>query len=108
MNYVYLLRCSDDSLYCGWTTDLEHRIEAHNNGSGAKYTRSRLPVKLVYYEEYEDRSQALRRESQIKKMNREEKLRLIKAQTNKAYLEKVISEIDSGKAILAEHALIED
>jgi hypothetical protein len=49
MNYVYLLRCSDDTLYCGWTTHLQERIAAHNSGSGAKYTRSRLPVQLAYY-----------------------------------------------------------
>ena len=79
MNYVYLLRCADDTLYCGWTTDLNARLAAHNNGSGAKYTRSRLPVELVYYEEYEDRHEALSREWHIKKMNRTEKLALIAA-----------------------------
>ncbi len=55
MNYVYILRCSDDTLYCGWTTDLERRISAHNKGTGAKYTRSRRPVKLVYTESFEDK-----------------------------------------------------
>ena len=54
MNYVYLLRCSDDSLCCGWTTDLDARLKAHNSGRGAKYTRSRLPVTLVYHEVYAD------------------------------------------------------
>ena len=77
MNYVYLLRCADGSLYCGWTTDLERRLMAHNNGTGAKYTRSRLPVELVYYEEYDDRHEALSREWHIKRMSREEKLQLI-------------------------------
>ena len=77
MNYVYLLRCSDGSLYCGWTTDLAARLEAHNSGKGAKYTRSRLPVELVYYEEYEDRHEALSREWHIKRLSREEKLALI-------------------------------
>jgi len=78
MNYVYILRCSDDSLYCGWTTDLEHRVAAHNNGSGAKYTRSRRPVVLVYTEQYEDKGAALSREWHIKRMRRNEKLELIK------------------------------
>ena len=78
MNYVYLLRCSDDTLYCGWTTDLEKRVAAHNSGTGAKYTRSRRPVELVYYEAYESRSEALGREWRIKRMIREEKLALIR------------------------------
>ena len=77
MNYVYLLRCGDDSLYCGWTTDLEARVEQHSLGRGAKYTRSRLPVKLVWYETFEDRHEALSREWHIKHMNRKQKLKLI-------------------------------
>jgi putative endonuclease len=76
-NYVYLLRCADDSLYCGWTTDLEGRIAAHNNGTGAKYTKSRRPVELVYFEEYENRHEALSREWHIKRLSREEKLLLL-------------------------------
>lgn len=79
MNYVYLVRCSDDTLYCGWTTDLKNRLAAHNSGQGAKYTRSRLPVKLVYFEEFEDRHEALSREWHIKRMSREEKMKLIRA-----------------------------
>lgn len=77
MNYVYILRCSDDTLYCGWTTALSRRIAAHNRGDGAKYTRSRRPVELVYCEEYEDRHEALSREWHIKRMSREEKLQMI-------------------------------
>ena len=69
MNYVYILRCGDNSLYCGWTTNLEARIVKHNAGLGAKYTRSRLP--------YEDRHTALSREWHLKQLKREEKLRLI-------------------------------
>ncbi len=76
-NYVYLLRCADDSLYCGWTTDLEGRIAAHNNGTGAKYTKSRRPVELVYFEEYENRHEALSREWHIKRLSRAEKLHLL-------------------------------
>lgn len=78
MNYVYILRCSDETLYCGWTTDLEHRVAAHNRGVGAKYTRSRRPVELVHSEMFEDKSDALSREWHIKRMTREEKLELIK------------------------------
>ena len=78
MNYVYLLRCADDTLYCGWTTDLEHRVRVHNSGRRAKYTRSRTPVKLVYFEEFEDRKEALSREWHLKRLTREEKLLLIR------------------------------
>ena len=78
MNYVYLLRCADDTLYCGWTTDLEHRVRVHNSGRGAKYTRSRTPVKLVYFEEFEDRQEALSREWHLKRLTREKKLALIR------------------------------
>ena len=78
MNYVYILRCSDETLYCGWTTDLEHRVAAHNRGVGAKYTRSRRPVELVHSEMIEDKSDALSREWHIKRMTREEKLELIR------------------------------
>lgn len=77
--YVYLLRCSDDSLYCGWTTNLSARVETHNRGQGAKYTRTRRPVELVYFEEYADRKEAMSREWHIKHMSREEKLELIKS-----------------------------
>ena len=80
MNYVYILRCADDTLFCGWTTDLTKRLVAHNSGRGAKYTRSRRPVELIYVEEYEDRNDALSREWHIKRMSREEKQRLCKSQ----------------------------
>lgn len=77
MNYVYIVKCSDETLYTGWTTNLEKRIECHNGGKGAKYTRVRLPVKLVYWEEFEDRKEAMRRECSIKKMSRKDKLDMI-------------------------------
>ncbi|HLR35606.1 MAG TPA: GIY-YIG nuclease family protein [Tissierellales bacterium] len=77
MCYVYILKCSDDTLYTGWTNDLEKRIETHSKGKGAKYTRGRLPVKLVYYEKYEDKISAQKREYEIKKFTRKEKLELI-------------------------------
>ena len=79
MNYVYLLQCADDTLYCGWTTDIDARLTAHNRGKGAKYTRSRLPVKRVYHEVYEDLHDALSREWHLKRLSREEKLKLIEA-----------------------------
>ena len=78
MNIVYLLRCADGTLYCGWTTDMDARLKAHNAGTGAKYTRSRRPVALVYTEEYEDRHEALSREWHIKRMSRAEKERLLR------------------------------
>ena len=77
MYYEYILRCKDDSLYTGWTNNLEKRIKAHSDGKGAKYTRARLPVELVYFEEYENKIDAMRREYAIKKMKRKEKLMLI-------------------------------
>ncbi|MBQ3040043.1 MAG: GIY-YIG nuclease family protein [Clostridia bacterium] len=77
MNYVYLLECSDGTLYCGWTNDIEKRLKAHNSGKGAKYTRSRLPVRLVYLEEHESSVEAQKREYRIKRLSRNEKLSLI-------------------------------
>ena len=77
MNYVYILKCNDETLYTGWTTDLDKRLQTHNSGLGAKYTRARLPVTLVYSEEFEEKSDALKREAAIKKLTREEKLKLI-------------------------------
>ena len=78
MHYVYILRCADDTLYTGWTTDLEKRIQAHNGKKGAKYTKSRTPVSLFYYEEFESKSDALKREAAIKKLPRSSKLLLKK------------------------------
>ena len=76
--HCYLLRCADDTLYCGITNDLDKRIAAHNASEGAKYTRSRIPVELVFSEACEDRSAASKREMQIKKLSRAAKLILIK------------------------------
>jgi len=74
--FVYLLRCRDGSLYCGWTDDLERRVTKHNAGKGARYTRSRKPVRLVWSEELADRSAALKRELAIKRLSRTQKLAL--------------------------------
>ena len=77
MNYVYIIKCGDNSLYTGWTNNLEKRFKDHCEGKGAKYTRGRGPLELVYYEEYEDKILAMRREYAIKKLSRSEKLKLI-------------------------------
>ena len=78
-NFTYILECADHTLYTGWTNDLEKRLEAHNSGTGAKYTRpaSRRPVRLVYAETFDTKEEAMRREYQIKQMKRREKERLI-------------------------------
>ena len=75
--FVYILRCADETLYTGWTMDVEARAEAHNSGKGAKYTRARRPVELAYAETLPDRSAAQRREVEIKRLTRAEKLALI-------------------------------
>lgn len=76
-HYVYILLCSDGTLYTGYTTDPSRRLKEHNKGTGAKYTRSRLPVSMVYIEEGSDLSWGLRREAAIKKLTRRDKLKLI-------------------------------
>ena len=76
---TYLLQCADGTLYCGWTNDLPRRLAAHNSGQGAKYTRSRRPVTLAWWEAQPDRNSALRRERQVKSLSREQKLALIAA-----------------------------
>ena len=77
MYFVYMVECKDGSFYTGWTMDIETRIVKHNNGKGAKYTRSRHPVVLKYSEVLESKSEAMRREYAIKKMSKEEKTKLI-------------------------------
>lgn len=78
MHYTYMVECSDGSLYTGYTTDVERRTREHNTGKGAKYTRSRLPVRLVYYETHETKNQAMRREYELKQLTRDKKLKLVK------------------------------
>ncbi len=75
--YTYLLRCSDGTLYCGWTDNIEKRLAAHNSGKASKYTRSRLPVKLVYFETFDTKQEAMSREARIKQLSRREKLALV-------------------------------
>lgn len=76
MNYTYILKCADGSFYTGWTNNLEKRIRDHNSGKGARYTRSRCPVELAYYEEFSTKNEAMKREWQIKQMTRTEKMSL--------------------------------
>lgn len=77
MEFVYIIKCADDTLYTGWTNNLDKRISDHNKGLGAKYTKGRGPVELLYYEVFETKSEALKREYYIKTLTREEKLKLI-------------------------------
>lgn len=76
-HFVYILRCKDNSLYTGYTTDVKRRLKVHNSGKGAKYTRGRRPVKLVYYQEVSSMSEGLKLESAIKKLSKEKKEDLV-------------------------------
>ncbi|MBU3089050.1 GIY-YIG nuclease family protein [Clostridium gasigenes] len=77
MNYMYILKCSDSSLYTGWTNDLDKRFKVHSQGKGAKYTKGRLPVELVYFEEFDNKIEAMKREYEVKQLTRKEKQKLI-------------------------------
>lgn len=74
--YAYMLKCADDTFYSGYTTNLTHRTAVHNRGAGAKYTRARLPVVLVYYESFSTKSEALKREAALKKLTHSQKRQL--------------------------------
>ena len=82
MNYTYIVKCGDGTYYTGWTNDIEKRMKAHNEGKGAKYTKSRRPVKLVYYEEFQTKEEAMKREYAIKHMRRKEKEKIIGDRVN--------------------------
>ncbi len=77
MSYTYILLCADGTLYTGWTSNLIARLKAHNSGRGARYTRSRRPVQLAYSERHRTKSAAMKREIEIKRMTRREKLKLV-------------------------------
>lgn len=77
MNYTYILECKDGTYYTGWTNNLEKRMKEHNEGKGAKYTKARRPVELVYFETFESKIDAMKREYAIKQMKRSEKIKLI-------------------------------
>lgn len=78
MHYVYIIECRDGTLYTGYTVNVEKRINAHNSGKGAKYTKGRIPVILKYYEEFENKNDALKREISIKNLTKRKKIELIK------------------------------
>ena len=78
MNYTYIVKCSDGTFYTGWTNDLTRRMEAHNQGRGAKYTKARRPVTIIYYETFETKEEAMKREYAIKRLSRKEKEELIR------------------------------
>ena len=82
MNYTYMVMCKDETIYTGWTNDLEKRMKAHNEGKGARYTRSRRPVVLMYYEEFATKEEAMKREFAIKQLTRSQKLKLIKEKSD--------------------------
>ncbi len=77
MNYVYILKCNDQSYYTGWTNDLKKRLKAHNAGKGGKYTRAKLPVELVYFETYNSKNEAMSREYAIKQYTHKKKEQLV-------------------------------
>ena len=114
-NFTYLLLCSDGSYYCGWTNDLLHRVQAHNSGRGAKYTRTRRPVKLVYYESFATKEEAMSREWHIKHMTRAEKEALLQNRKGEQDMEERLQqqmnfclEIDKEKNILRQTHLSGD
>ncbi|ABS35352.1 MULTISPECIES: GIY-YIG nuclease family protein [Clostridium] len=76
MSYVYIVECRDGTLYTGWTTDIERRIGQHNKGTGAKYTRARRPVVLKYFEKFDTKREAMKRECEIKMLSRKDKIKL--------------------------------
>ena len=80
LNYTYILECKDGTYYTGWTNNVEKRLKDHNEGRGAKYTKARLPVSLIYYEEFQTKEEAMRREYAIKHMTRKEKEKIMKMQ----------------------------
>lgn len=98
MEYVYILKCGDDSLYTGWTNDIEKRFAAHCAGKGAKYTRGRGPLTLVHLELFDDRTEAQCREAVIKKLTRAAKLLLISGETEKEAAETIKRVNDSMTA----------
>ena len=97
MNYAYLLLCADDSIYAGWTNDLQKRLHAHNEGHGAKYTRGRRPVRLVYAEEFATKEEAQRRECQFKKLRHAQRLFLVRAGQNDPHTRALIEAINAAE-----------
>ena len=102
MNYTYIVKCADSTLYTGWTNDLDKRIKAHNSGKGAKYTKTRRPVKLVYYEEHETKKEAMSREYAIKQLKREQKEQLMTghplSKKDKKYIQRCNETLNASNA----------
>ena len=97
MNYAYLLLCADGSLYAGWTNDLQRRLHAHNEGTGAKYTRARRPVRLVYAEAFDTKEEAQKRECQIKKLRHKQRLSLVTAGQENLEMSTLVHDINAAE-----------
>ena len=97
MNYAYLLLCADGSLYAGWTNDLRRRLHAHNEGTGAKYTRARRPVRLVYAEAFDTKEEAQKRECQIKKLRHKQRLSLVTSGQENLEMSTLVHDINAAE-----------
>ena len=95
MNYAYLLLCADGSLYAGWTNDLRRRLHAHNEGTGAKYTRARRPVRLVYAEAFDTKEEAQKRECQIKKLRHKQRISLVTSGQENLEMSTLVNDINA-------------
>lgn len=99
MNYAYLLLCADGTLYAGWTNDLRRRLRAHNDGTGAKYTRVRRPVRFVYAESFATKEEAQQREYQMKKMRRRDRLSLVRSGRDRPGMAALLEGINTEDAV---------
>ena len=97
MNYAYLLLCADGSLYAGWTNDLRRRLHAHNEGTGAKYTRARRPVRLVYAEAFDTKEEAQKRECQIKKLRHKQRISLATSGQENLEMSTLVNDINAAE-----------
>ena len=97
MNYAYLLLCADGSLYAGWTNDLRRRLHAHNEGTGAKYTRARRPVRLVYVEAFDTKEEAQKRECQIKKLRHKQRISLVTSGQENLEMSTLMNDINAAE-----------
>ncbi len=97
MNYAYLLLCADGSLYAGWTNDLRRRLHAHNEGTGAKYTRARRPVRLVYAEAFDTKEEAQKRECQIKKLRHKQRISLVTSGQENLEMSTLVNDINAAE-----------
>ncbi len=99
MNYTYILECGDGSYYTGWTNDIEKRLDSHRSGEGAKYTRGRGPLKLIYLEVFDSKEEAMSREARIKRLSRAQKQALVLASDWQDHLEEwKLENLKSGDA----------